>query len=199
MNTIPKRELQMSPSNPKKWWQWLLLYPALLTSVVASIPTFIDIVNATNMGVEWNQKKQATQSDTIWAKNPLCVLHIEPPTVTPFNIAVSATVCESGDILVKISLPTEQNNNYYKWIELQDVIDVQITSLDWLLNSVVADDNIVVASNSEVTALCHRFVQPGMLLRRVSIKGVGCYDELINTYTGAVISVKLVPCVEDCK
>ncbi|MDO9107220.1 MAG: hypothetical protein Q7U57_19935 [Methylovulum sp.] len=87
---------------------------------------------------------------------------------------------------------------FYKWVAVNNVINEQ-AGIGWLINDAHASseqEHILLALNG--TIICQKYLEPGRVLRRVSVPGQGCFDEIVNTYTGAVESTTPVSCNPQC-
>lgn len=189
---------QNSDSTPKpnKWWQWILLYPALFISIFASIPTYIEVFRSAKIGVEFGESKNALKQADLWKRNLSCLDAPFDPLTTPNNTKVDATICKSGDVLVKIF--TADRGEYYQWVGVDSVVSKASLDFDLISNAYAESylvNSVFLASNS---VLCQKYLDSGRLLRRVSVPGQGCFDEIVNTYTGQVESKTPAPCDTQC-
>jgi hypothetical protein len=178
-----------------KWWQWLLVYPTLAMSIMGSIPTIIELYNSIKIGTPYGQSSMATIQNEMWKKNLKC-------SAAPFdwykndsNVMVDGTICQSGDVLVRVEAPNKETN--FWWVPVDGLINV--SEHNFFVSNAMAtslDNNIYLAQSSN-QAICQRFVADGRLLRRINT-GQGCFDEIINTYTGQVLSRNPAPCNSSC-
>lgn len=146
--------------------------------------------------VPFGQSTNAKEQDDLWRINLPCASAPIDPLVTSYNIQVDATICQSGDVLVKIFPP--DGKKFYKWVAVNNVINEQ-AGIGWLINDAHASseqEHILLALNG--TIICQKYLEPGRVLRRVSVPGQGCFDEIVNTYTGAVESTTPVSCNPQC-
>ena len=201
---LAKSQTDNRSSHPTKWWQWVFLYPVLLTSIVAAIPTYIEAFKATKYKVPFGQSSSAEEQDDLWKKNLLCVSAPLDPLVTVHNVKVDATICKSGDVLVQIFDPN--GKQFYRWVDVDKVIS---EANNGLIASAYAATNedywrvrnggaIIICQRKGSTIICQKYLEPGRLLRRISVPGRGCFDEIINTYTGKVLSTTPVACDPNC-
>jgi hypothetical protein len=105
-------------------------------------------------------------------------------------------VLPSGDVLVKIFSP--DGERFYKWVAVNKVIKEQ-SVMGWIINDAYASSDkakVLLALNG--TIICQKYLGPGRVLRRVSVAGQGCFDEVVNTYTGSVESTAPVSCNPQC-
>ena len=190
-------------SLPKRWWQQILLYPAFAVALVTAGPQWIDKFRGMRLGV-----KSAAESEkqaALWAKNASCAGMPAKGFLSPRNVAVDATICDSGDILVRAVTP--QNAEIFKWLPLDDVVrtagqggivpSAQAATLALRARPAIASSTppmIKVALLQSV--LCTRM--DGRYLHRRVQTPQGCFEEVIDTYTGALVSRNQVPCTAQC-
>lgn len=187
---------QANPSeHPRKWWQWFLVYPVLASSLIAAIPTYLETIRAKNYDVAFGQSKIAEEQDDLWRTNLECTSAPLDLFVNANNVKVDATICKSGDVLVKVFSPDGKTS--YKWVAVNNVIKEEVNA--GLISAAYASSTpqpILVALNGDV--ICQRYLEPGRVLRRTSVNGRGCFDEIVNTYTGRVESTSPAPCSTEC-
>lgn len=183
----------------KTWWQWLLIYPTLVVALLGAIPTFYELYSARSMGVEYGTTKQARQQRDMWQKNMECTAAPFDWLTTPTNTLVDATICRSGDVLVRVK--SADQKQFYRWVPVDSIAEEQLALRFTFFSqayAVAMAPAPVVDSQSGITLLCQRWVGDGQLLRRIHVPGQGCFDELVNTYTGAVLSNQPAPCDNHC-
>jgi hypothetical protein len=181
---------------PTRWWQWVLVYPTLAISLLGSIPTLIETVNSVKLGVPWGQSQIAELQNIMWKNNLLCSAAPFKWYTTESNFQVDGTICKSGDVLVRVEAPNKKTG--FWWVPVEGVIkEDKMVSLISVANAASDISPIVLADNSEAKVLCQKFVAEGQLLRRIDT-GQGCFDEIVNTYTGQVIQRNPVACSNTC-
>lgn len=184
-------------ARPHKWWQWVLLYPTLFISLFASIPTFYEAYYAVKVGVSFGESKKAIEQKDFWNKNLSCKIAPLESVITPNNTKVDVTICETGDVLIKVFKP--EGENAYEWVGV-DSVGTKMAFNAGLIKTAYADvirsEKILLASNG--TVLCQKSLGSGKILRRISVPGQGCFDEIINAYTGLVESKRPAPCDSQC-
>ena len=112
------------PKKPNTWWQWLLLYPTLLIALVGAIPTYWEMFESKQFGVNFGESASAKQQHSLWEKNITCLQAPEDWYVNDYNIRVDATICKSGDILIMAEDPAGdrkymQQSMIYLYISLR--------------------------------------------------------------------------------
>lgn len=183
------------PKNPQKWWQWILVYPTLVGIIISAIPTWVDIIKSKVYEVPPGYSKMAEEQNDLWRKNLECSSAPTEYYETEYNIKVDATICKSGDILVKVLEPN--GNPHYVWVPVQGLINER--SAESLLSNAYAVQSFLPlqTGQSGVIVLCQKFLGQGRLLRRVRDNN-GCFDEIINTFNGRVIQRNPAPCNSNC-
>jgi hypothetical protein len=69
-------------SHPRKWWQWFLLYPGLLVSVIGSVPTYVELVNSHRFDVPFGHTFEAEEQNRLWEANFDCTQKASFTTIT---------------------------------------------------------------------------------------------------------------------
>lgn len=199
-----------APKNPepnvspfKRWWQQILLYPAFAVALVSAGPQWIDRVKGFQVGVR--SASEAETSSMLWAKNPTCGANPAKGFLSPRNVAVDATICDSGDILVRAVTPQNPGSlPIYKWLPLDDVVRAnggggivpaaQAATLPatGLRSTRTAAEPAYKLAMLQANILCTK-VDGRYLTRRIQTPQ-GCFDEVIDTFTGAVVSRNPAPC-----
>lgn len=199
---------EIKAAGKAKWWQLLILYPTLATSIVAAVPTLIELYRSNKYGVEFGESTQAKERERLFLKNMTC-------TVEPFdwyraanNVQVDATICVSGDVLVRLQSPF--NSYAYGWVSVDQLL-ARITgspsSLQGLANFVLptasahasaqnsgaflGEKNVELAQAGRL--ICQFSPQQGIMVFRYQ-GPAGCYEDVVNMYTGQVISRRGAPC-----
>jgi hypothetical protein len=96
---------QKSSVVPQKWWQWILVYPALVISLIGAVPNWMDHWEAIKIGVPADKLDIANHQHDMFARNLDCMRELDFKTIgTQSNMEVGAKICPSGDILVSIKL-----------------------------------------------------------------------------------------------
>jgi hypothetical protein len=87
---------------PTSWLHWLILYPALGTSLFAAIPRVWEEVKALRLGVARSQLQLVEEQARLWEKNLPCITHQGIYEADgEGGLLVRVTLCASGDILVR--------------------------------------------------------------------------------------------------
>lgn len=188
----PEEATELQAVRRLKWWQLLIIYPTIATSFAAAIPTVIEIYRSNKYGVEFGESAQAREREKLFLKNMTC-------TVEPFqwyraanNVEVDATICTSGDVLVRLRSPF--NTFAYDWVSVERLVPKPVAlleSLSPLGSAHAAAGDIEVAQMGRL--ICQFNPAPGTVVFRYA-SPAGCYDDVVNTYTGQVMSRRGAPC-----
>lgn len=187
----------------KRWWQQILFYPAFAVALVTAGPQWIDKFKGFRLGVPSAEK--AEREALLWSRNATCGANPGKGVLTPRNVALDATICDSGDILVRAVNPQNPMSlPIYKWLPLDDVVRANVGGgIIPAAQAATVPDNVLRPKRSEAHAhyklallqaevLCTR-VNGRFLTRRIQTPQ-GCFDEVIDTFTGAVVSRNPAPC-----
>jgi hypothetical protein len=189
--TTPDTREASSARTTATWWQWMLLYPSLVATLITAVPTWIDRIQAANIGVKASDLAQAKEQKRLWETNLDCTRAQEIQRIrTSHNTEVGAQVCPSGDVLVQLKRPSA-DQTIYRWVSARTL--EQEASLLFHPAAAYASPGETVVAQVPQSVVNQRWLQPGLLKQRVR-QGGGCLDLVINTYTGSVHSQMPVAC-----
>ena len=209
--TAPKarapKDSESNASPFKKWWQQILLYPAFAVALITAGPQWIDRVKGFRLGVDSASK--AEREAALWTKNATCGANPAKGFLTPRNVAVDATICDSGDILVRaVNEQNPMSLPIYKWLPLDDVVKanaaggvIPAAQAATLSAQGIRRTRTEAAPGYKIAMmqaniLCTR-MNGRFLVRRIQTPQ-GCFDEVIDTFTGGVVSRNPAPCTPQC-
>ncbi len=141
---------------PQKWWQWFLVYPTLVISILSSIPTYIEFAGSSKLGVPFGTYRLAMKENELWKENIECAAAPFSGLANQNNIEVDAVVCLSGNVLVRVKPPAKKTA--YKWVPLETVDAA--SELNFLIRNAIAADKSrreisqSYASNGSGTVYC---------------------------------------------
>lgn len=188
-------------SHGLKWWQWFLVFPVVLVTLITAIPEWIERVQAFQSDVRLEVFREKDRSQKLWERNYRCSAADPEWHANKDNVKVDATICESGDIMAVYV--TTDNERHYGWIDHKyEISKVETTLASELISSLLASAHAAETSESMMLAqgavLCQRWLPDGRgLKRRISTRN-GCFDEFIDTYTGRVMRTVPAPCNGNC-
>ncbi len=181
----------------QRWWQWLIVPVSLifLIALITAAPQWLRFAEAWREDVPADQLEAYKRQSELWQRNLSCANAPERFFVTPKNIKVDATICNSGDIVVQV-IPPDSNGRYY-WVDLERLSSRAVLAELFTLNAYAGggEPATVVAQASFV--MCQRFLDDRMLLRVINQSG-SCVDEVVDTYTGVVQSRSASACRSNC-
>ena len=179
---------------PKKWWQWVLLYPGLVIAVVGAVPTYYELGRSHYLGVPFGKSADAEEQNRLWVENFECTKTAAfNKAVNKKQVEISSAVCESGDVLLSGKRPG-WDKPQLRWVSWAEVAPSSVENTHsasfGVFGNAQADDRIILAQGN---VICQRWVGPGLLLQRIGT-AQGCFDQVINTYNGWVVSTRPAPC-----
>lgn len=194
------------PAGPQRWWQYILIYPTFFAAVVSASPDWIEKYKSYRLGVASAAESQKQAG--LWTKNRQCASLDSGGYLSPSNVSVDATICKSGDILVRA---VKQGKENFKWLPLEDVAPKSTAASVGLgliptANAATITTTLTSARKAPLAPVyriallqsvqCTR--SDGRYLHRVVQTPNGCFHEVIDTFTGALVSRNQVPCGSGC-
>ena len=192
------------------WWarviEWVTEHPrqasALAGLVVAALPAPLQLAGAMLLGVPYADFLPALRENQLWKENLACASAPFDGLATARNMQVDAVVCQSGNVLVRVKSPN--GSTAYRWVPLDSVID-QTAGTFGLIGTAHAEGvparaavlaPLLLAGGSNFEVICQQWLGNGLVKRRLQDRSSGkCIDEVVNTYTGKVVSSSPAP---DC-
>ena len=194
----------MPARKKKKWWQWLLAYPTIITGAIGAVPQYTTWVKAYMLNVPWNAVSEAEEQKALWTKNFECSWKEPAQTAkttmtTSRNERVTITLCPSGDALVAIQPPGAEPR--FRWIGF-DRFGTGAPRAAWLdglpgLGVRPASAEVPgLLAQAEPTVICVTRDARGFIVRRLQLADGKCQEQVINPYTGAVVEVREAACTK---
>src|SRR5205809_2022457 len=118
--------------------------------------------------------------------------------MSPIRVQVDATICDSGDILVHAVTP--DNATLFKWLALDDVVrpapsgggnmfipSANAATVTGRLTAAIATNAKpeITPAQFQVNVICQH-MNGRYIVRRIATPQ-RCFDEVIDTYSGAVV------------
>jgi len=203
---------------PQKWWQWFIVYPSIGVALISSLPNVYDKVGAAYANLIRKPGQQAISSigeaedqKKMWLENKDCntLQHAWVPTQN--LLKVDTTICpRTGDVLVQAL--TQSNQQFQRWVSsAQQVIKLESPSKQTdVFNAAGIFSTANAATRTAIglyrqnitpvqyqQILCQRQIDFRTLLRRFGTPQ-GCFDVIIDMYTGQVYRQVPAPCVPQC-
>jgi hypothetical protein len=164
---------------PEKWWQWLLVYPGLAVALIQVV-------------VDYLKSQEGKQQVALWTKNISCIEAPFAGVLNEFNVQTSATICKSGDVLVRFIAPGDKRA--YRWVPVE-LFGLRSAGTFSLFSNAMAQTS---SSLQQQWVVC-QWTQPnGWVVRRVK-EQEGCFNEYIWAATGEVRRREPVDCRAPCR
>ena len=164
---------------PAKWWQWLLVYPGL---AVALIPVV----------TEYLKSSDGDKQVALWSKNISCIEAPFAGVLNEFNVQTSATICKSGDVLVRFIGPGDKRA--YRWVAVE-LFGLRSAGTFGLISNAMAQ---APAVRQREETVCQWTLPDGWVIRRVKVDG-SCFEERIWAATGEVRRRQPIDCRAPCR
>lgn len=202
-NPSDARHLETTNSpqrTPSKWWQWVLMYPALALALLGHAPTVSKLVQSYKINIPFGEVESAIHQNELWANNIECIQGMKFYKATTYcNDCISVGVCKSGDILVRVDTPEPRAKPHVKWVSFGD-LKQETGQASLLVPDAMAESfepNLLVTEVG-VTVVCKKWLDNGRLLMRLSYPDGHCVDQTVNTFTGAIERIVPAPCSPQC-
>jgi len=178
---------------PKRWWQWLLMYPTLAIALAGAVPQYVQWTQALLIGVPTRDLDDAKEQAKAWERNVGCLKeidHIKPSARTNYSIELVA--CPSGDILLTLTPLQNPDDPVSRWIVTRNFF-TQIAQAT-LPTASQAEDAATPAAATTPVRIIDIKTQGRIVIRRVLLADNTCVDETIDAYTGRRLSQAPAPC-----
>lgn len=176
---------------PKTVWQWLLVYPAL---AIALIPPAVELVKSRMHDAPYGTSADAELQLALWNKNLRCIQTPFVGVTNEFNIQTDATVCKTGDVLVRFVGPNDMQA--YRWVPVELFKDHNSSFFGLIGNAKAV--GMPGPGESPETTVCQWSRPDGWVIRRVKKDGL-CYNQHIWAATGQVKRREQVDCNSPCQ
>jgi hypothetical protein len=187
----------------RKWWQWLLAYPTIITTLIGAVPQYTTWAKAYILHVPWGAVSAAEEQQALWTKNFECSWKESAQAgrttmTTSRDEHVTITLCQSGDALVAFQPPGSQPR--FRWIafdRFERGAQAPPGGLagSWISPAAAAEIPRVLAQ-ADGTVICVTRDAKGLIVRRLQLPDGKCQEQVINPYTGAVVEVRAAACTK---
>lgn len=190
----------------KKWWQWILLYPAFIGALIGAVPTGVNAYKSVKYDVGFSDVNHAEEQRSLWIKNFKCTQSMKYQQLTASDGSlVQIGACENGDILIEVQPPNE--SALVEWISIDRLKKAATVSLAPFISpayAALSDHPAERNERSDTTRLadvkdvkCQ--VLNGQKITRVVDEGGMCFREQIDVLKGTVLAREEVPCSTTCE
>lgn len=189
----PKANPSDQTEKPRTWWQWILVHPTLVIPLVGglggSIPTAIEFIQSVRYDVPFGQSAYARDQAEAWKRNMSCTTAPLEPLITPKKVEVDATICRTGDVLVRIKTP--DGLGVFRWVNLDTALsNTLVAALSAIVPSAMAGNlNREFSEPSGKYSVECQFPTSNRRVVRISRRENGfCEAAEIDTYNGNIVS-----------
>ena len=197
--------MKVAGKKKRKWWQWLLAYPTILTSVAGAVPQYTTWAKAYMLDVPWSAVGEAEEQKALWSKNFECswkepAQSAKTTVTTSRNERVTIILCPSGDALVAIQPPGSEPR--FRWIGFDRFEQgaQRAAMLDGLpgfsIRQAAAAEPPRMLAQAEPVVICVTRDARGFIVRRLQLPDGKCQEQVVNPYTGAVVEVRPAACTK---
>lgn len=182
----------------KSGWKDAVIYSGVLAAMIGAFPQMLQLYQSYEIDVPTAQVPLALAQASAWERSGDCLLKTRSVELAE-DVTITVGACEkTGDIQVRVA--NRNGIEVVRWIESIRSV-AQTESLDFLISKTQArtfsTNPILLTANSD-GIICSRRAGKGQILQRIRENGQ-CFDLLINTFTGKVLSHTPAPCTSDCK
>lgn len=190
----------------RKWWQWILLYPAALGALIGAVPTGVDAFKSVKYDIDFSDVRHAEEQRSLWIKNFKCTQSMKYQQVAASDgSVVQIGACPNGDILIEVQPPDE--TSIVEWISIDRLKKNAAVSFTPFIGPAYAAEEALPAAlpgRPAMTLLadaknvkCQTL--NGQVITRVVDEGGVCFKETIDVLKGTVLSRDEVPCSTTCE
>lgn len=181
-----------------RWSRWVVDNPKQASTLggmlVAALPAPLQFLGAMALGVPYADFWQALRENQLWKDNIACAAApFDGLAVNQQNVQVDAVVCQSGNVLVRVQ--PLAGKPAYRWVPLDSMLERTAGAFGLIATAHAQPapaGPVSVSSNQQV--VCQQWLGNGLIRRRIFDRGSNrCYDEVVNTFTGRVVSTTPAP------
>ena len=185
--------------SPRRWWQWVLMYPTIVIALFAGLPQLYQWGSAVALGLSpFADVGDAQQQEAAWERNVNCLTainHIKPNSTTLYSIDV--VPCPSGDILLTLTPLQNPTQQVSKWVITQALFSETAMSLfssPAYAQGTGTGTGAPPAASPTAERVVATKTQGSTVIRRVELSNNTCVDQTIDALTGRRLSEQPAPC-----
>lgn len=185
-----------------KWWQALIVFPTLLTTLGGALPTAWQAFRAWRLDVAYSQVQIAEAQRRLWEKNLGC-LDLRPvySVAGPEGVVIGVTLCPSGDALLRYEVGEEVTYTWIAYPHAHAPISQRLPraptrgqpGVAWAQEPASPWRSQLLYGASRCTRL-----QGGVVVRLHTTDGQTCLLEHLHLGSGRVVTRVVVPCTTAC-
>jgi len=179
----------------KTHWINQVLTSSLLVALIGAIPQYGEWIWSYQHDIPPERVNQAIEQEELWRENSECYKQANSYKVNTVNQElIELTVCPTtGDLLLKLAMGNTKT--IYQWIAHRKLLNLEsgiaLNSGVALAAELPALDQ---AQQSDSNVLCQTTLPDGTIKRVIQQPDGQCVEEIINPYTGEIISRNTVTC-----
>lgn len=184
---------------PRRWWQWILLYPALFIAVLANVPQIYQLIIAVRKDVPFSEVSTALKREENFKRHNDCLHDLQlTPVPSGDNVSISVGACPPAALIVLVQPHDPKIQPIYRFISWEDSTSQRLSSL--VVKKAAAEElfSSFWLAQAGATIICRRQLDSGFLLIRIQYQNGQCIDQTVNTFTGNVIRTVPAPCDPHC-
>jgi hypothetical protein len=180
---------------PQRWWQWILLYPTLIVTIIPAIFQFIQWGTALHYGLPLTENTTgALDQLNGWKDNAKCITdrnisHVEPKS--PVDYKISLLPCPSGDILVTLTPMRNPDDQVNTWVLTRKFFGESHQGL--LVSSALAQSTMSQVHRPDAVRVIGIKQQGTTIIKRTQLSDGTCIDTVIDGLTGRQLSGRAAP------
>lgn len=202
---MPQGKTRTTTTTGRQWWQRLLLYPTFAGAVLSAIPGMWDRAMAVYHETGTASFSFAETQLAMWQRNADCASQDFSAYRRLSNMEVGTTVCPSGDLFVRVSMPRRPATHH--WVALQDILQngpglslipaAHAAPASWSLLGQIEAGAARGFQQGPGHVICQRMISARHIVRRIQTPQ-GCFDEVVDMMNGGVVRRTPVPCNPSC-
>ena len=203
----PSAATATAATKSMRWWQWLLIYPTLLVSMLGAFPALADLLKAWSLpvAVPVGKARDAQEQLELLKSNFACTQEaMNHPSSKHDNVSIGVTVCATGDVAIVAQNASAGAYPNPVIVPLKTIVGQQLTAQTSLWNLLApvspayAQDGVLPRSQ-DATVICQRPPDDqGNFLRRIKKPDGKCVDVISNAYNRKVVRETPAPCEPTC-
>lgn len=183
-------------SRPARWWQWVLMYPALFIAMLGAVPQYFHWASAIQLGLSpFADVGGAEKQLDAWRRNADCLTgidHVRPKAETRYGIDL--LTCPSGDILLTLTPPSGAGQAVSTWIITAELFSH--TAQHGFLTTAFAQTPPKSTEELYSTRVIDVRQSGTLVTRRIQRSDGSCVDQTIDALTGRHIRQADAPCTK---
>lgn len=190
---------------PVKWWQWIIVYPALAMSLSGNVPALMRQIEAWAKDAPADRIAQLQTQLRLLKENLPCTQEAmnRASKMRNSNVAIGTAVCERGDVAIVAQRPDLGAYPLPVIVPFEQLLpEPEAKAIAWnrlLPISTAHAQAFPLAAAQLATVICQRPPDAGgNFLRRIKKPDGQCVDVVTNVYSGKLVRETPAPCEPTC-